>query len=401
MIRRCVLQNIQSHLVHLPFLTIFCDNRNIPAPLDLCFVSGFDLKDDTALCPLERNALKEFFDSTKGGEWTDNANWKDPIKSICSWYGVKCDDNNTHAVELNLTNNGLSGSLSESIGRLSSLEILDLSDNDIKGSLPTEIGSLSKLTYLRLSYNAFIGTAPTELENLTQLELIQMHGNRIGGTIPIIDLASKELYGDSSFVADCGNPSDFDESLNCDECTMCCEYYYQIIIYIYVNISLHLKARILLSLTLLGFLSGNAQGDCYRNEDNFENVGFIGNYQQFTGLFFLCLFIACCAAALTLYIKDKYENRALPTSSIRRPSVSIRDQIYAWNVIGDDSVYQFMLGKSWMGWAIALVTMGLQIWMLFVFVKVSRHLSQLLLSYFSSNSPDSSHSNLFHKGCRN
>ena len=118
--------------MHLPFLTIFCDNRDGPAPLDLCFVSGFDLKDDTALCPLERNALKEFFDSTKGGEWTDNANWKDPTKSICSWYGVTCDDNNTHAVELNLTNNGLSGSLSESIGDLSSLEILDLSDNDIK-----------------------------------------------------------------------------------------------------------------------------------------------------------------------------------------------------------------------------------------------------------------------------
>jgi len=58
-----------------------------------------------------------------------------PYESICSWYGVKCDENNTHAVELNLTNNGLSGRLSESIGRLSSLEILDLSDNDIKVGL--------------------------------------------------------------------------------------------------------------------------------------------------------------------------------------------------------------------------------------------------------------------------
>ena len=151
------------------------------------------------------------------------------------------------------------------------------------------------------------------------------------------------------------------------------------------------------------FPPGNSQEDCYPKVDKLENLGFITNYQQLTGLFFLCLFILCCATALTLYIRDKYKNRALPTSSIRRPSVSIRDQIYAWNVIGDDSVYQFMLGKSWMGWAIALVTMGLQIWMLFVFVKVSRHLSQLLLSYFSSNSPDisHSHSNLFHKGCRN
>lgn len=127
-------QKVQS-ILPLTFLTIFRENSDSPAPLDLCFVSGFDLKDDVALCPTERGALKEFFDSTKGQEWTDNANWTDPYKSICIWYGVKCDDNNTYVVELNLTNNGLSGRLSESIGRLSSLEILDLSDNDIKVGL--------------------------------------------------------------------------------------------------------------------------------------------------------------------------------------------------------------------------------------------------------------------------
>ena len=127
-------QKVQS-ILPLAFLTIFRENRNGPAPLDLCFVSGFDLKEDAALCPLDRNALKEFFDSSKGGEWTDNANWTDPYKSICIWYGVKCDDNNTYVVELNLTNNGLSGRLSQTIGRLSSLEMLDLSDNDIKVGL--------------------------------------------------------------------------------------------------------------------------------------------------------------------------------------------------------------------------------------------------------------------------
>ena len=127
-------------------------------------------------------------------------------------------------------------------------------------------------------------------------------------------------------------------------------------------------------------------------------MGFIMNYQQLTGLFFLCLFIACCAAGLALYIKDKYKNRALPTSLIRQPSQSMRDQIYAWNVIGDDSVYQFLLGKSFLGWAIALVTMGLQIWMLFVFVKVSRHLYHFLSRSFLSNS--CSNLNLIQKGRR-
>jgi hypothetical protein len=131
-------------ILRLTFRTIFRENRDSPAPLDLCFVSGFDLKDDTALCPTERTALKEFYDSTKGGEWTDSTSWTDPYKSICSWYGVtcycswygvKCDDNNTHVLYLTLANNGLSGSLSESIGVLNSLEMLDLSDNDIKVGL--------------------------------------------------------------------------------------------------------------------------------------------------------------------------------------------------------------------------------------------------------------------------
>ena len=38
-------------------------------------------------------------------------------------------------IELNLMNNGLSGTLSKSISNLSSLEILELGDNDIKVSV--------------------------------------------------------------------------------------------------------------------------------------------------------------------------------------------------------------------------------------------------------------------------
>ena len=88
-----------------------------------------------------------------------------------------------------------------------------------QGSIPTEIGLLSKLIRLRLPYNGFIGSMP-ELGNSSDLELIQLHGNRISGTIPKMKW---DFTGPSSFVADCGNPSDFDESLLCEECTMCCK----------------------------------------------------------------------------------------------------------------------------------------------------------------------------------
>lgn len=82
------------------------------------------------MCPPERNALRKFYHSAKGGEWTESTSWLDQVTSHCEWYGVTCEEGNTTRLELR--NNGLSGKLSEEIGVLTSLEVLDLSDNDIK-----------------------------------------------------------------------------------------------------------------------------------------------------------------------------------------------------------------------------------------------------------------------------
>ncbi len=110
-------------------------NSSKTAPLSLCMlrsVEDFDLANDTEVCPMERNALNEFYESAKGAEWTDRTNWQDEYKSCCDWKGVTCDDNTNQVTELKLSNNGLSGRLSESIGNLTSIEVLDLGDNDIK-----------------------------------------------------------------------------------------------------------------------------------------------------------------------------------------------------------------------------------------------------------------------------
>ncbi len=110
-------------------------NTSETAPLSLCMlrsVRDFDLANDRTLCPLERNALSDFYDLAKGAEWTDRTNWKDEYASYCNWTGVTCDNNTNHVTKLNLRNNGLSGRLSERIGNLTSIEVLDLSDNDIK-----------------------------------------------------------------------------------------------------------------------------------------------------------------------------------------------------------------------------------------------------------------------------
>ncbi len=110
-------------------------NSSATAPLSLCtlrFVQDFDLANDAALCPFERNALGDFYDVAKGAEWTNSTNWVDEYESYCNWKGVTCDDNTNHVTELNLRHNGLSGRLSANIGNLTSIVKLDLSDNNIK-----------------------------------------------------------------------------------------------------------------------------------------------------------------------------------------------------------------------------------------------------------------------------
>ena len=130
-----------THVTHLspPFHFLFvcdCESTNAnsrlsPAPLSLCSMARFDMKDDITLCPQERQSLKEFFELAKGQEWTDSDNWMSEYISKCYWKGVECDASGNVEV-LNLTNNALSGRLSASVGALHGLKVLDLSDNDMK-----------------------------------------------------------------------------------------------------------------------------------------------------------------------------------------------------------------------------------------------------------------------------
>lgn len=113
-----------------------------PAPLLLCsepfsvqenltYTPKFDLANDAAMCPPERNALRSFYEASRGEGWTEKANWMHPYIRHCDWHKVSCSDDG-EVTGLNLTGNGLSGTLSKDIADLRYLQILDLSDNDIK-----------------------------------------------------------------------------------------------------------------------------------------------------------------------------------------------------------------------------------------------------------------------------
>mmetsp|Transcript_33748 Transcript_33748/g.62023 ORF Transcript_33748/g.62023 Transcript_33748/m.62023 type:complete len:561 (+) Transcript_33748:658-2340(+) len=307
-------------------------------------MKGFDQAKNAKACPPERNALREIYMSAKGTEWTDATNWLDEHKHHCSWFGVNCDPTtNTSTLELVLANNGLSGKLSKRIADLTSLSKIDMSDNDIKGTIPEEIGLLLNLTYLRLSYNSFIDTVPSEIRKLHHLSLFHLHGNRLQGEIPHLD--TQFMNEQSSFITDCGVPTDFEDSLICTECTVCC----------------------------------NVNGDCHINKQTLIVRAGFNSFVHFLWAFSLWSFISYGLLVVLSSLYDRTKSRStavrqslrnLQRTLSQRTTIS-RDKKYALDTIGKDSVYSFFLSTSVQAWIIVFIVLGVQMWMLYEFIVAS------------------------------
>ncbi|XP_058074827.1 systemin receptor SR160-like [Magnolia sinica] len=104
-------------------------------------------------------------------------------------------------LELDLSFNGLYGTLPSILASCYSLESLNLSNNNFSGEFPEGIlSSMSSLKRLALSFNNLSGNLPgLMISNLTDLETLDLSSNRFLGSIPF-DLCRnpsnrlKELY---------------------------------------------------------------------------------------------------------------------------------------------------------------------------------------------------------------
>lgn len=300
------------------------------APLGLCYNSdGFDLKDDIEFCPPERNALKDFFDAAKGREWTKSFGWGDQFTDPCEWYGVECSNETKKPIALNLGSNGLSGTFSDTFGTLSTLEIIDLSDNDIKGSIPPDLGSLENLRMLRLSYNQFISSIPPQLSQLKNLELAHFQSNRLTGEVVV---NSQFMIEESSFISDCGVPTDFEETLICENCTMCC----------------------------------NINGGCHTTNEPLVAL----NFFEFNEILYIVLASITAVLAMATMFKcivyNQYIKPSVDLTMSRRTIVMEKQE--AFDTIGKESVYCFFLTKSIIGWSIALLVLAFQFYVFNIFV---------------------------------
>ena len=121
---------------------------------DVCTLYHSPLNSTNAISLIERTALKTLYTSTYGDKWSTNSGWKDQPQDVdgfamtgteCSWYGVICNETDTHVVGIDLAGNGLSGSLPAQIGNLVNLEKIMIQNNTIEGPVPPEITSLTHL----------------------------------------------------------------------------------------------------------------------------------------------------------------------------------------------------------------------------------------------------------------
>ncbi|XP_031273746.1 receptor-like protein EIX2 [Pistacia vera] len=81
--------------------------------------------------------------------------------------------------------NQLSGSIPESVGRLSLVAVIDLSRNNLTGRIPSSIGNGFFLQVLDLQNNNLSGEIPSSLGDLYNLQSLHLSNNKISGEIPL------------------------------------------------------------------------------------------------------------------------------------------------------------------------------------------------------------------------
>jgi hypothetical protein len=88
---------------------------------------------------IEREALIALYRATDGNHWKGHAGWLGDVGTECEWQGVTCtpDSEGSMVVEaLDVGDNNLTGTIPESLGRLTHVEWLYIYGNHLKGVLP-------------------------------------------------------------------------------------------------------------------------------------------------------------------------------------------------------------------------------------------------------------------------
>ncbi|KAK4355110.1 hypothetical protein RND71_024081 [Anisodus tanguticus] len=107
-----------------------------------------------------------------------------PSTRIYSGKTVYTFTSNGSMIYLDLSYNSLSGTIPESLGSMSFLQVLNLGHNNFTGTIPFNFGGLKIVGVLDLSHNYLEGFIPPSLGGLSFLSDLDVSNNNLSGTIP-------------------------------------------------------------------------------------------------------------------------------------------------------------------------------------------------------------------------
>ncbi|MCD9642652.1 Leucine-rich repeat receptor-like serine/threonine/tyrosine-protein kinase sobir1 [Datura stramonium] len=114
------------------------------------------------------------------------------LHSPCSSAGISCEwrtANRTQVLRVTriiFRSNGLRGTLSPAIGKLSELIELSLPNNQLCDQIPIQILNCRKLEILDLQNNWFSGKVPSELSSLIRLRVVDFSSNEFSGNLKFL-----------------------------------------------------------------------------------------------------------------------------------------------------------------------------------------------------------------------
>lgn len=142
--------------------------------------NNFCAEEVGAACATEVTALLLFLDgvnypSSLLNSWVGN-------NPCDSWQGITCDTQQRSVIAINLPKSQLMGTISPSLGNLTSLSKLVLSGNNLTGTIPASLTKLTSLVLVDVSNNNLYGPVPAF--NTSQVKLILTGNVNINNVMP-------------------------------------------------------------------------------------------------------------------------------------------------------------------------------------------------------------------------
>lgn len=127
--------------------------------LALPFCAALANSAQAAIPASESTALVALYNNTGGANWTDLDGWLGAPGTECSWYGITCDQAQTHVTSLDVEVNNLVGGPIPALTGLADLQTFDVGSNQLSGPVPSLAG-LPGLQSFAVDGNQLSGDVP-------------------------------------------------------------------------------------------------------------------------------------------------------------------------------------------------------------------------------------------------